>query len=155
VIAAAVRNLTFARPSLGQLDTNDGGVSRHRPSRIQELVLIPLSHVPHPLRNTSRKQPTILFLGFLVLVGRNISAREALYKSSPMYLFPLSSQLQNMHSRSFQFQFQPRSKPTSHPAFLTISPTSGQTLTTRSYSLLLPLLPIGGRNSVVRSVRAL
>jgi len=47
------------RPTM--LDTNDGGESRRRPSRSQQLVPIPLSHVPHPLRNTSRKQPTILF----------------------------------------------------------------------------------------------
>jgi len=137
VIAAAVRSLAFARPSLGQLDTNDGGESRRHLSRSQELVPIQLSYVPHPLRNTSRKQPNIFF-GFLVWLGRNISAREALYNSSPMYLYLLSSQLQNMHSRSFQFQFLPRSKPTSRPA-------SGQTLSTRSYSLLLPALPIGGR----------
>jgi len=57
-----------------------------------------------------------------------------------------------MHSRSFQFQSQPRSKPTSRPAFLTISPASGQMLSTSSYSLSLPPLPIGGRNSVVHSV---
>jgi len=145
--SAAVRNLTFARPSLGQLDTNDGGESRRHPSRSQELVPIPLS-------SASRRESQTTDHPFLVFVfGReeHICARGVVqiitYVSISSFFY-----IQNIHSRSFQFQFQLRSKPTSRPAFLTTSPASGQTLSTRSYSLSLLPLPIGGRNSVVYSV---
>ena len=60
--------------------TDDGRESRRHTSRSQEPVCITPSET-----RVANNRPYLLFLFFFL--GRNTSAREALYKSSPMYDF--------------------------------------------------------------------